>query len=287
MPGENPYAMLRRYIRRPPCYPNGVRRRNRWDEMTKRLIIALAFLAAMSSRSALAFESSTSYSLLQLPSPAEGLPLQIRIGLISTTFSDCFAAVNFFDVRFLEAKKPVNKAEIEKYVENLYDALPEAEKDALKATLFVAKSADEELKAKMASPRLTDDEKLLYAKERERLLWNVWMYEAELLDEYAQTFKSTKYADAENELYFTDVEARLALSCLVDESCTGSEEEKSARLSRLEERKTSIALDVIYSPSEIQDVGKESILFMNKIAQSRIDFSRYLKNLYSQQGAKK
>lgn len=232
----------------------------------------------------LSFESATSYSFFRLSGLESGVSSHVQLGLISSSFSDCFARIASIgtqtDLRFLEAKRPPDRAAIDAYVDNHYAALPADEREKFKAELFKTKVADEELKAKMASPILSDEEKLMFAQERERLLRNTWEYEGELIDKYSQSFKPGEYARVNTEISSLEGKREEQISCIATSTC--SIDDSIATLRMLDDQATSLIVGLMQSPTEVDGANKNALNgYMSNVGYARSRFGDYLKNLYS------
>lgn len=274
------------------------------DQMRKTLKIALiAFISLNICSLAIAFDSSTSFSGLKIGDFGNGVSSRIDAGLISTSFNDLFSNImssaTATEFRLLEAEKPVDKAEIEKYIEERYGALPKHEREKLKETLIQAKEADENLKSKMASPSLSDKIKLNYAQERERLRKNVWKYEMELIDNYAKLFKPQKYTQVQIDLISLNKIQAGAMDeynvCIMNNGCVNNFYFKSIEegadfqdyadyLDTLERGMTSLVVDLIQSPAETTNVNDRTMQFMKETLQTQLDFRKYIEKLYLPQG---
>lgn len=250
-------------------------------------LIIIAVSTAMSSPAA-AFESTASYSLLKFMDHANsnGMTLHIQVGLISSSFSDCFARVGststVLNLRFLEAQKQVNETAVRSYIDEQYPALPESEKAKLAAVLIDAKRADEQIKGRMASPTLSDEERIMYGQERERLLKKTWEYESRTLDFYYRATKQKKYAEVEHELGMLIPYEDQAISCLIDDECQGTPEAKEATLSEIQNRKDVVVKKLFTSPTEIDLRNEVNNQKFNGGSNDEIQrFTSYMQSLYS------
>lgn len=255
--------------------------------MKDAIVIGSVFaVAACTPIHVAAFDFSSSYSFLRCFGLESGISSQMQIGLISTSFSDTFSRVISFgtatDIRFLEAKKSVNKAEIEKYVEKYYGALPAEERDRFVAILVEAKTTDEDIKAKMASPKLTDDEKLIFAQERERLLNSTWKYEGELSDKYSELFKPNKYHQTNIKLRNIENLLEDVSMCYIDQRCGRSEEENDVEFINLEYQMISLVVDLLQSAIETGASSNDTLRsYRNEVRHIQTEFENYLQRLYS------
>lgn len=136
---------------------------------------------------AYAFDASST-----IPSIFRGIVT--RIDLVSATNTDSFSKLDISgtiatELRLLEAPQIVNKSAVDAYVEDRYPLLPKEHKAALKDFLFEAKKYDQVLKGRMNSPSLTDEMKVGFGKERERLLFRVRDFENDFANRYFESVK--------------------------------------------------------------------------------------------------
>lgn len=230
------------------------------------------------------FEYSSSFSQIQLLGLPNSISFQLKTGLISTSFADCFAqAVSsgvISETRFLEAKKPVDIKKIEEYVDQQYGAIPDGERKKLKELLINAQATDEKLKGKMNNPNLNDNEIILYSQERERLLKKLWEYESDLLNKYSESFKPSKYRQSVEELSNIEHSQNEAIYCLAAQECLESDEEILKEIEILGQKKGTIVIELIQAPTE-PHTSNNTQSYINSIVKSKEHFLNYLTNLYS------
>ncbi|OCQ23589.1 hypothetical protein A7985_06505 [Pseudoalteromonas luteoviolacea] len=173
-----------------------------------KLLLRLLLVGFLSIGTAQAFEPSYSFSRILLDAKAgdlirDNISSQIQTGLISSSINgDLFSRIEVFstaiEFRGCDCGKSPSKAEINEYIENNFKEFPDNVKSELKENLVRTKNIEEELRRKMFNPDLTDEEVLIYAREREKLLKNALEYEAEITNNFYRLIKPEAYRELES-----------------------------------------------------------------------------------------
>jgi len=189
---------------------------------TKQFTAQLSILTlALASTTLQAFELSATTSFLRVDWSAAGIS-RLNIGIVSSTFNDMFSKLEGSStvtvLRLLEAPKPVLESTIAKYVDDEYPSLGEEERQQIRSTLLRLKRTDNALIAKIGDPNVGDDTKILYSKEREKLLSQTFEYERQARHEYLQLAKPKAAARYRTALMQLSSKFDDALHCLVMET---------------------------------------------------------------------
>lgn len=233
-----------------------------------------------------AFEATSSYSIFR--GLEGGISSNLNVGLISSSFSDMFSRINIssvqVDVRLLEGRQRVDLNEVRRYVDERYAALPEAERTTLGDTLVHARQADEDLKVRMADPRLSDEIKLMFAQERERLRSVVFLYEQEVQAAYLPYAKPKAAGELGRWLQHFKLYLNNALSCdigIPQITCPDLPARGSAVAHLFGEQETR-SRQLLLAPTEVPQLGQPAVANFVKEANEHIrNLSAYISSLYS------
>lgn len=233
-----------------------------------------------------AFEASSSYTISGALD--RGISSNLNVGLISSSFSDMFTRLEISstitEVRLLEGRQSVDTEEVRRYVDERYAALPDAQRNALKETLVSARKADEDLKARMADPRLADEIKLVFAQERERLRTHAFQYEQQLQAAYLPRAKPGAAGELEGWLQYWTMYVQDAAICDLGTklpTCPELPAGGSAlvHLFQEQERRTR---QLLLAPLEVSKLDERALAGFMKEANEHIrKLSAYVSGLYS------
>lgn len=233
-----------------------------------------------------AFETTSSYTIFG--GLDRGISSNLNVGLISSSFSDMFSRIEIsstqVEVRLLEGRQRVDATEVRRYVDERYAALPEAERATLSDKLVQARQADEDLKVRMADPRLSDDIKLMFAQERERLRSAVFLYEQRVQAAYLPYAKPKATGELEDWLRYFSVYLNDAAACdfgTKHPTCPDLPSGSSA-LAHLFGEQESRSRQLLLAPTEVPQLGQRALAsFVEKANEHIRNLSAYISRLYS------